>query len=281
MPNSASIKEPNKDVEISITEIVKHSYNFLTAHFSQFLKLAVGPLLVWSMSALFFDYLLFEHDIKFESAIPRICSTAAFVLIWYRYYFLGEEQATYKKLYGHMRRTSVFSIKMFFISLGRMIVTITVIVIPTLGISLYLIYNYQLQGGVVTDQLLNSIVYQSIIFVALVLSPIFVRLSFFSAAVALGRSQTTFREVWKKTAGYTWVLWHLIFRAFLPFALYNYIVMGKIRVSVAQFDIHYVWASLLTNVPAILVIYIMLAIVIVANSAAFKILFGIREAERA
>ncbi|MDG1994990.1 MAG: hypothetical protein P8J14_00720 [Emcibacteraceae bacterium] len=69
-------------------------------------------------------------------------------------------------------------------------------------------------------------------------------------------------------------------RAFLPFALYNYLVMGKIREAIAQYDIHYVWASLLTNIPAIFIIYFMLAIVIVANSEAFKILFGIRESER-
>jgi uncharacterized membrane protein YdjX (TVP38/TMEM64 family) len=76
-------------------------------------------------------------------------------------------------------------------------------------------------------------------------------------------------------------LWHLTLRAFLPFALYNYLVMGQIREAIAQYDLHYFWASLLTNIPTIFIIYIMLAIVIVANSEAFKILFGIRDGERA
>jgi hypothetical protein len=265
-----------RKTEFSITEIVAHSYNFFSSRFMLFLRLSIGPLLVWSLSELLFDYLLYEHEIIFESTLPRTISTAAFVLMWYRYYLFGKEQATYKKLYAHMRRTSVFSIKMFFISAARMIITVIAILIPTLGISLFMIYYYQMQGGVLNDQVLTNFVNQSVIFASLALSPIFVRLSLYSVAMILGRSKTTFLEVWKKTTGFTWVLWHLTFRAFLPFALYSYMVMGAIRESVAKLDIHYVWASLLTNVPAIFIIYAMLAVVIVANSEAFKKLFGTR-----
>ncbi|MDG1437476.1 MAG: hypothetical protein P8P98_00770 [Emcibacteraceae bacterium] len=192
LSKTISINEPTNGSEISITAIVAHSYNFLTTHFMMFLKLSAGPILIWSSFELLFDYLYFEHDIKYESGLPRIFSTAAFVLIWYRYYLLGEGQATYKKLFGHMRRTSIFSARMFILSIARMVITIVAIIIPTLGISLYMMYNYHAGGGALTDQVIVSLVNKSVFFVGLVLSPIFVRLSLFSVAVALGRSKTTF-----------------------------------------------------------------------------------------
>ncbi|MDG1858829.1 MAG: hypothetical protein P8I94_06995, partial [Emcibacteraceae bacterium] len=227
----------------------------------------------------FFDYLLFEHGKKYDSSIARVLCTAAFIMLWYRFTLFGKEQTSYGKLFKHMRKSSVFSSKMFFASLGRVVITTAAMIIPTMAISLFMIYHHTEAGGEITGTFLKTITQQSAFMVSLMLSPIFVRLSFFSIAVSLGRATTTFREVWSITKGYTGVLWHLIFRAFLSLALYNYFVMSGIKRMVESYELHYFWTNLLVTLPAIFLIYIMLAIVIVANSEAFKILFNITEDE--
>jgi hypothetical protein len=42
--------------------------------------------------------------------------------------------------------------------------------------------------------------------VVLLISPILMRFWFYSASLALGPSKTRLREVWRKTAGYSWSL---------------------------------------------------------------------------
>lgn len=266
--------------ELSITGVMRLSYNFLTSHYGLFLKLSSIPILLWVWLGIISDFLYFEFGLVNQLDLFRAFLSAAFAFVWYRHFLMGTEYASYKKLYQHMRSKGLLSITQLIKSLFRFVIVTFTLVVPILIISVAVMLYQASNGETLTDQTITMIVFQSVFLVFLLLSPIAIRLSFHSVARALGRNTLNFKMVWKKTAGYTWTLWHLIFRAFLPLSIATLMFRSSAEVIVRQANVDVYVANILVELPTAFMTYWMLAIVVAANGSAFKYLFGVREKER-
>lgn len=244
------------------------------------MKLSIVPMLLWIVLNVSSEILLIEYGIVFNHLIPRAFVSATFALVWYRKFLLGTEHGSYGKLYTHLKSSRTFSIASFFKSILRVAIIAIVILVPTLMISLAAVLYQISQGVTVTNEMIEQMVQITTFIVLLTVSPILIRFSFYSASIALGRRKTRFRDVWRKTTGYTWNLWHLVIRAFLPLSLYTYALNEGFSKIAAKFELSYVSASLLINVPSAFMVFMMLAIVVAANATAFKQIFGTRDKER-
>ena len=266
--------------EISINGAVARSYLFFMSHFNHFLRLSFFPILTWVALELFVEYAQVEYGMGYDSMVPRALVSAAFALVWYRQFLMGEKYATYGQLFDHVVTPGVFNIYSLLRSITRITLTTIILFVPTLMLSIsYMFYQYS-QGILVDDAAIQDIAFRSTALVILLFSPILVRLSLFTVGVALGRRSMSLRNVWSKTKGYTWVLWVLILRAFLPITLYTYFITWAFERISQHLVMNYMWSSLFINVPTAFLTFMMLAIVVAVNGEAFKLLFGIRSEER-
>lgn len=280
MSESDKIHEEFPRNEISINGAVARSYLFFMNHFNHFIRLSIFPILTWVLVEVFCEYALIEHGVRYDSTIPRAIVSAAFALVWYRQFLMGEKYATYGQLFDRVVSPGVLNIYSLFRSVVRITLTTIILFIPTLMLSVsYMFYQYS-QGILVDDAAIQDIAFRSTTLVILLFSPLLVRLSQFTVGVALGRRSMSLRNVWRKTKGNTWVLWLLTLRAFLPITLYTYFITWAFEKISEQFSMNYVWSSLFVNVPAAFLTFMMLAIVVAVNGEAFKTLFGIRSEER-
>lgn len=280
MSDTMNLSPSASENAISITALIRTSYKFFSSHFRHFLKLAALPILVWVLVELFRDYLLFEYGLIYDSRVANGMASAAFVLVWYRKFLMGDQQATYSHLFDNVISPGVFNILFFFKFIARIVIVTAILVVPALIISLCIMGYHLSQGEVINAALLNEIIMYSTLLAIFFFSPVMVRLSFYGVGVAVGRKEIGYREVWKKTKGYTWELWHLLLRAVLPVGMYNYFLTNAFKKIAYQWELDYIWASLLINIPAAFFTFMMLAIVVVANGGAYKQLFGIRTEQR-
>lgn len=280
MSDPSNITQTMSDKKLSVTDVMRLSYSYFITHFSLFIKLATVPMILWIVLNMSSEVLLNEYGIVFNHLIPRAFVSAAFALVWYRKFLLGTEHGSYGKLYDHLKTSRAFNIATILRSILRIIIITVVIFVPTLIISLAIVVYQISQGVTITDEMLQQLVQISTFIVLLMVSPILIRFSFYSASLALGRTKTRLREVWRKTAGYSWNLWHLVLRAFLPLTLYTYALNEGFTKLAEKLELSYISASLLINIPSAFMVFMMLAIVVAANATAFKHIFGTRDQER-
>lgn len=280
MSDSSNVTQPKSDKKISVTYVMRLSYTYFIDNFPLFIKLSIVPMLLWVLINVSSEVLLNEYSIVFNHLIPRAFVSAAFALVWYRKFLLGTKHGSYVKLYDHLKTSRTINIATILRSILRIIIIAVVIFVPTLIISFAAVIYQISQGVAVTNDMLEQLVQISTFTVLLMVSPILIRFSFYSASVALGRRKTRLREVWRKTSGYTWSLWHLVIRAFLPLSLYSYALNEGFSKIAEKFELSYISASLLINIPSAFMVFMMLAIVVVANATAFKHIFGTRDKER-
>ncbi|MCC3861943.1 hypothetical protein [Pseudemcibacter aquimaris] len=269
-----------KDGELSITEVMRLSYNFLTSHYGLFLKLSSIPILLWVWIGIISDFLYLEIGFENQIGVLRAFLSAAFALVWYRHFLMGTEYASYKELYKTMRASGFLGMDAFFKACLRFVIITFALIVPALIISIATMIFQASNGVELTDQFVTSIVSNSVFLVFLLLSPVIIRLSFLSAARALGRKTVDFKMIWNKTKGYTWTIWHLIFRAFLPLSIITFLFRNSAENIVRQANVDVYVADILVELPTAFLTFVMLAIVVAANASAFKYLFGAREKKR-
>ncbi|MEZ5757816.1 MAG: hypothetical protein R3D86_06315 [Emcibacteraceae bacterium] len=278
--HSEKINKAKVADEISINATISQSYLFFMGHFNHFIRLAIIPIIFWVLIELGCDYALHEYNMILAPTVSRAIICAAFALVWYRQFLMGEKYATYSQLIDHVVSPGVFKIDSLLRSFARIVITTAILFVPTLMLSLSFMV-YQFSQGVVMDQLaIRDVAIKSTSLVILLFSPILVRLSLYTVGVALGRRSMSLREIWRKTTGRTWGLWLLIIRAFLPITLYTYFITWAFEKIAWSLDINYLWSSILVNVPTAFLTFMMLAIVVAVNGEVFRVLVGIREKER-
>ena len=280
MLDFSNYSRSSSDNKISVTDVMRFSYTYFVHNFSLFVKLSIVPMLLWILLNVSAEVLLNEYGIAFNHLIPRAFVSASFALVWYRKFLLGMEQESYGKLYTHLKSRRTFSIASILKSILRVVIIAMVILVPTLMVSLAAVVYQISQGVTITNEMLEQLVQITTFIVLLTVSPILIRFSFYSASIALGRRQTRLRDVWRKTTGYTWNLWHLVIRAFLPLSLYTYALNEGFSKIAEKFELSYVATSLLINIPSAFMVFMMLAIVVAANATAFKQIFGTGDKER-
>lgn len=280
MSESDEINESDVESEISISGAITGSYLFFMSHFNHFVRLAWVPLLIWVLIELGCDYALNEHGLVFDSMVPRAIISAAFALVWYRQFLMGEKYATYDQLFDHVVTPGVFNLYSLLRSIARIVMTTIILFVPTLMLSIsFMFYQYS-QGILMDEAAIQDVAFRSTTLVILLFSPILVRLSLYTVGIALGRKTMSLRDIWKKTSGSTWVLWILILRAFLPITLYTYFITWAFETISKKLTMDYFWSSLIVNVPTAFLTLMMLAIVVAVNGEAFKIMVGIRKKSR-
>ena len=280
MSDSGEVNQAGAEDKLSINGAIARSYLFFMSHFSHFTRLAKGPLIIWILVELGSVYALQEHGHVYDTMVPRAMVCAAFALVWYRQFLMGEKYATYSQLFDHVLSPGIFNLYNLFRSVARIAITSTILFIPTLMLSISFMFYEFSQGVLMNDAVIHDIAVKSTTMVLLFFSPILVRLSLFTVGVALGRKSMSLRDIWHRTSGYTWVLWLLIFRAFLPITLYTYFITWAFENVSNQFSISYIWSNLFINIPTAFLTFMMLAIVVAVNGEAFRVLIGIRTSER-
>lgn len=241
-----------------------------------FLRLSCVPVILWAASRLLEKILFFEYGIIFDSNILLACITASFALVWYRQFLLGSELATYRGLFKKGFSGGNFTLARLFRSFLRIFVITLALVIPTLIISISVMVYYAFQGVILDDVAIEDLAIKATFSVMLLASPALARLSLYTVGVALGRRSMKVGDVWEKTRGTSLVLGLLVLRAFLPLAIYTKMLSWLLERIAERLEMHYVWASLLVNIPTGFLTLMMLAIVVAANAEVFRILIGFR-----
>jgi len=280
LSDNKAIMDPGLDSAISINGVISQSYTYFMHNFDKFLKLALGPILIWVALEIGSNYFYLEQGKIYDTTVPRAIICAGFALLWYRQFLMGSEHATYSQLVDHILAPGVFNLYNLLWSIIRIVITTIVLFVPTLILSIsFMVYQYS-QGQYLNEVAIQDIAFKSTTLVILLFSPILVRLSLYTVGIALGRRKMSLRNVWKKTSGNTITLWLLILRAFLPISLYSYFVTWAFAKFATQFDLNYFWEGIAVNLPTAFFTFMMLAIVVAANGEAFKVIFGIRSAKR-
>lgn len=280
MSDHDEISEVDLDSEISISGAITTSYQFFMSHFDHFCRLSLIPILIWVFVELAREFFMVEHGIEFDSMLVRALVSAAFALVWYRQFLMGEKYATYYQLFDHVVTPGVFNLYSLFRSVSRIVLTTIILFVPTLMLSVsFMFYQYS-QGILMDEAAIQDVAFKSTSLVILLFSPVLVRLSLYTVGVALGRRRMSLRDIWRRTSGHTWVLWLLILRAFLPITLYTYFITWAFEAIAGKFSMDYFWTSLFVNIPTAFLTFMMLAIVVAVNGEAFKIMIGIRRYPR-
>ncbi len=259
----------------SITE----SYRFLANHMDHFFRLIYGPLIIWVMVKLSEQILAREYNIQINGTTFLHLFTATFAIIWYRQFLLGADKARYRLLFNRGLIGSRFTVKRFFRAVFRIMAITVALLVPTLIISIGMMIYYQSQGLLFSESIIQEMAMKSTIIVMLIFSPILVRLSLFTAGLALGRSSLGFRQIWKHTGGYTVTLWWVTLRGFLPLSIYSLVLTWFLHGVAEKFSVHYIISTLLIETLAGFLTFYMLAIVVAANAEAFRVLIGTREGD--
>mgnify|MGYP000554306737 FL=1 len=249
-------------------------------HFSDFMRLSFIPIFIWVGAEFLSDYQMYYYGIQLNPTVPRAMATAAFALVWYRQFLMGAEHATYLQLIDHVLRPGVFDWSSLIYSIFRIILTSIILFVPMLLISVSLMLYKASQGILINNEVVQDIAVQSTTAIMLLLSPVLVRLSFYTVGVALGRRNMSMRSIWRGTSGYTISLWLLMLRAFLPITLYTYFISWAFEVIALRLSVDFMVMSLLVNIPSAFFTFMLLAIIVGVNGEAFKLLFGIRTKPR-
>ncbi|WP_417316691.1 hypothetical protein [Emcibacter sp.] len=262
-----------------VNSSIAESYNFFLTHLPHFVRLAAGPFILWISFKTLEKVLLNEYGIIFDTTYVVSLITAAFALVWYRQFLLGATHATYANLVAQGFRGGNFSLLRLGKSILRVGIITLALVVPTIMLSLAALLIYQADGHPFSRAELNELVLKCTIVVMVLVSPLLVRLSLYSAGMALGRRNMKLSHIWQKTSGFTFALWMMSFRAFLPISLYAWVLSWMLGEIVANVEMHYLLAVLVVNVPAALMTFFMLAIVVAANAEAFRVLIGVRDGD--
>ncbi|MCK5426012.1 MAG: hypothetical protein KAI89_11590 [Emcibacter sp.] len=269
------VQKQKLTVGASITE----SYRFLTGHMPHFCRLIYGPLLLWVMVKLAEQILMREYDIHMDGKYLLHLFTAAFALVWYRQFLLGDDYGSYRLLLKTGFTGTQFTLKRFGRSIVRVVVITLALLIPAMIISIILLIYYQNRGLPFSDSVIRMIAIKSTFIIMLILSPILVRLSLYTAGFALGRSELGFKQVWKQTRGYTVTLWWITIRGFLPLSIYSYVINWLLHEAIRNTSVNYIISTLMIETLSGILTFMVLAIVVAANAEAFRILIGVRESD--
>lgn len=262
-------------VESSITE----SYRFLAGHMPHFFRLIYGPLTLWVLVKLTEEILAKEYDIHINGNNFLHLFTAAFAIVWYRQFLLGANNASYRLLLKNGFTGNQFTLKRFGRALLRITVITLALLVPTLMVSISMMVYYHGQGVQFSEDAIQQLALKSTFIVMMIFSPIFVRLSLYTAGFALGRTALSFRQVWRQTRGYTVTLWWAAIRGFLPLSIYSYILTWFLHEVAEKMSIHYIISTFLIETLAGFLTFMMLSIVVAANAEAFRILIGVRDGD--
>lgn len=265
--------------KITVGSSITESYRFLAGHMPHFFRLIYGPLILWVLVKLTEQILIKEHNIQMNGNNILHLFTAAFAIVWYRQFLLGADYASYRLMLKKGFTGNQFTLKRF----GRAILRITVItlalLVPTLIISMSMMIYYHGQGVLFSEDVIRQMATKSTFIVMVIFSPILVRLSLFTAGFALGRTSLSFKQVWKRTQGYTATLWWVAIRGFLPLSIYSYCLTWFLHIIMERWSVHYIISTILIETLAGFLTFMMLAIVVAANAEAFRILIGVRDGD--
>jgi len=215
-----------------------------------------------------------------NSLYARSFITAGFAIAWYQQYLLGESRTSYLSLLRKGFSGTQFSWSRFGRTLLRIIVISLALLLPTLILSIGMMAYYSSQGIIFSEDLIQELAMTSTFTVMLIFSPILVRMSLYTAGFALGRTSMNFKQVWNNTRGYTVTLWWVALRGFLPLSIYSYVITLLLRNLTDKLDMHYILSTILIEMIAGYLTFMMLAIVVAANAEAFRLLIGVRKRER-
>lgn len=258
---------------------MRESYHFLMSHLPHFVRLMYGPLIIWVLLKLGEKVLAEEYDVTFQSSYYLNLVTAGFAIIWYRQFLLGAEFASYSGLVKRGFNGSHFTWGSFGRALLRIVVISIALLVPTLMISMAMMFYYQGQGVKFSPPMINELAVKSTMVVMMIFSPILARLSLYTAGLALGRASLRFRDVWNKTRGYTVTLWWVGIRGFLPLTIYNLALTMMLRSLAKKFEVNYILSTIFIETIAGLLTFLMLAILVAANAEAFRVLIGVRQGD--
>lgn len=267
------------ELKLSVGGSITESYRFFAGHLPHFFRLMYGPLLLWVVIKVVDRVLREEQIAAFDSSYLLHVVTAAFAIAWYRQFLLGAEHTSYWGLVKKGFSGRRFTFRSFGRTLLRILVVSLALLVPTLIISISMMLYLQGQGTALSADLINELAVKSTLVVMMIFSPIFARLSLFTAGLALGRSSLGFWEVWKKTRGYTVTLWWVALRGFLPLSIYSYVITWLLWELADAVAAPYLPATIFIEGIAGLLTFMMLAILVAANAEAFRILIGVREGD--
>ena len=276
------MSEPNfkNQEKLTVNSSIGESYRFLTSHFPHFFRLIYGPLILLVWVNLIERMLLEKYNIHMNSLYARSFITAGFAIAWYQQYLLGESRTSYLSLLRKGFSGTQFSWSRFGRTLLRIIVISLALLLPTLILSIGMMAYYSSQGIIFSEDLIQELAMTSTFTVMLIFSPILVRMSLYTAGFALGRTSMNFKQVWNNTRGYTVTLWWVALRGFLPLSIYSYVITLLLRNLTDKLDMHYILSTILIEMIAGYLTFMMLAIVVAANAEAFRLLIGVRKRER-
>ncbi len=245
-----------------------------------FFRLIYGPLILLVSVKLIERILLEKYNIHINSLYARSFITAGFAIAWYQQYLLGESRTSYLSLLHKGFSGSQFSFRKLGRTLLRIVVISLALLLPTLILSIGLMAYYSSQGIIFSEDLIHKLAMVSTFTVMLFFSPILVRMSLYTAGFALGRTSLSLHQVWKSTRGYTVTLWWVALRGFLPLSVYSYVITMLLRSLADKLNIHFILSTILIEMIAGYLTFMMLAIVVAANAEAFRILIGVRKNKR-
>lgn len=265
--------------KLTVGASIAESYSFLTGHMPHFFRLIYGPLFLWVLVKLTEQILINEYNILIDGKYLLHIFTASFAIVWYRQFLLGADYASYRLLLKKGFSGNRFTLKRFGQGILRIIVITLALLVPAMIISVSLLIYYQSQGVPFSEKTVQMIAVKSTFIIMMILSPIWVRLSLYTAGFALGRTSLGFSEVWKQTRGYTVTLWWIAIRGFLPLSIYSYVINWLLHEAAKEMSVNYIISTLLIEMLAGILTFMVLAIVVAANAGAFRILIGVRDSD--
>jgi len=265
--------------KLTVAASIRESYHFLAGHMPHFLRLIYGPLMLWVGIRVAEQVLIRNYDFHLHGNYLLDPVTAAFAIVWYRQFLLGSRYASYRQLLKTGFSGNRLSLIRFGRTMLRIIIVSLILLVPTLIISIGMMIYYQEQGMIFSDDLIQLLAIKSTFVVMMIFSPILVRLSLYTAGFALGRSSVSFRDIWRRTRGYTVTLWWVALRGFLPLGIYSYIVTSLLKNLAVTLSVNYILSTIIIEMLTGFLTFMMLAIVVAANAEAFRILIGVRDGD--
>ncbi|MCF8473321.1 MAG: hypothetical protein K9G26_01385 [Emcibacter sp.] len=266
--------------KFTVNHSITGSYSFFIHHLPHFFRLIYGPLIGWVVTKVMAEIMLHRYNIQINSSYIIPLFTSAFAIVWYRQFLLGTQFASYRLLLKKGFSDQPFDWNRLWRTGVRIIAISMALLVPTLIISISMMLYYQSKGIFISEHTIQELAIKSTFVVMLIFSPIFVRLSLYTAGFALGRTSLSFMDIWRRTRGYTVTLWWVALRGFLPLSIYSYIITQLLEKLAGRISAHYIISTIFIETLAGFLTFMMLAVVVAANAEAFRVLVGVRSDDR-
>jgi hypothetical protein len=257
---------------------IKESYRFFQNNWRHFLRLIIVPLTLLVLYNLMISEFYGSGHVPIWVRYFRAIVTASFALVWYRQFLMGTKYATYWQLLAkRFSGNGHFS----FINIRRSLLRLALItfslLIPVFFLTYMAFKYYAYKGWGVNPQILNEVVFHCTVLVMFLFSPVFFRISIYTAGTALGRKAESLTVMWQQTKGYTLLIWLMMLRVFIPLAALSWFLDHALISLVSYLGLGKTAGVLMISIPMGFLTFLILAIVIGATAETFKSLIGVRE----